>query len=213
MAGGLSPSHGRVGRCHPLAYADRVTVSAGLEVICGPMFSGKTDELIDRFEAAAGSGRRAVALKAAQDTRHPADSIVSHSARRIPAIAVASAAEVSRIVPSHALVLLDETQFFDESLPSAIAGLRVAGSDVIAAGLDYDFRGEAFATTSELIADASIVTRLTAICSRCRSAATLTQRLARGRPAPLDEPQIVVGDRESYEPRCERCWLEERAAH
>jgi thymidine kinase len=190
-----------------------VIVSGGLDVICGPMFSGKTDELIDRFEAAAGSGRRVVALKPARDTRHPADSIVSHSARGIPAVAVASAVEVSRIVPNHSLVLLDEIQFFDESLPSVIARLRMTGSAVIAAGLDYDFRGEEFGTTSELIANASIVTRLTAICSRCGSAATLTQRLAGGRPAPLDEPQLVVGDRESYEPRCQRCWLEERAAY
>jgi thymidine kinase len=174
------------------------------------MFSGKTDELIRRFAAAAESGRAVTALKPARDNRHPADLIVSHSSQQIPAVSVESAAGVPAAALGSALVLIDEVQFFEESLPAAVAELRAGGSEVVAIGLDYDFRGQSFATTRELAAGASLVTRLTAICGRCRLPATLTQRLAGGRPVPLDDPRLVVGDREIYEPRCERCWREER---
>jgi thymidine kinase len=174
------------------------------------MFSGKTDELIRRFAAATESGRAVTALKPARDNRHPADLIVSHSSQQIPAVSVESAAGVPVAAPNGGLVLIDEVQFFEESLQAAVAELRAGGSEVVAVGLDYDFRGQPFATTRVLSGGASRVTRLTAVCGRCGLPATLTQRLAGGRPVPLDDPQLVVGDREIYEPRCERCWREER---
>lgn len=174
------------------------------------MFSGKTDELIRRFEAAVASGRAVVALKPARDNRHPADMIVSHASKRIPAVSVSSAAELFTVAARRSLVLIDEIQFFDEALQIAIAELCAGGSEVIAVGLDYDFRGQPFAATRDLAVEASRVTRLTAVCGRCQSPATMTQRLTGGRPAPLDDSRLVVGDRELYEPRCDRCWREER---
>jgi thymidine kinase len=174
------------------------------------MFSGKTDELIRRFEAGLEAGRAVVALKPARDNRYAADLIVSHSAKQIPAVSVASAEAIPAAARASALVLIDEIQFFGEALQAAVAELRAEGSEVVAVGLDYDFRGLSFATTRDLAAGALRVTRLTAVCGLCQSGATLTQRFSDGRPVPLDDPRLVVGDREIYEPRCERCWREER---
>ena len=174
------------------------------------MFSGKTDELIRLFEAALEDGRAVVALKPARDNRHPADLIVSHSSKQIPARSVASAEAVLAAAAGSSLVLIDEVQFFEGTLQTAIAELRAGGSEVVAVGLDFDFRGQSFATTRDLAAGAARVTRLTAVCGVCQSEATLTQRFSDGRPVPLDEPRLVVGDREIYEPRCERCWRAER---
>ncbi len=193
-----------------LAYPGPMADRGSLEVICGPMFSGKTDRLIHRYEGAARGSRSVVAVRPARDTRHPPGTIVSHSSQRIPAVSVSSSRELAALAGAHSAVLIDEVQFFDEALPVAIADLRATGSDVIAAGLDRDFRGDPFATTRDLLAEATRVTRLTALCGRCGSPATLTQRLANGRPVSLNEPSLVVGDREIYEPRCERCWNEER---
>src|SRR4051812_16694238 len=171
---GQSPGHVPIGQSARRAYPGSVSILGGLEVICGPMFSGKTDELIRRFMAADGD-LSVVALKPSRDTRHQADAIVSHSAKQIPATAVESASEITQIAASSALVLIDEIQFFDESLSVVIEGLRAVQADVIAAGLDYDFRGNPFATTRKVISSASVVTRLAAVCGRCQSPATLTQ--------------------------------------
>jgi thymidine kinase len=180
----------------------------GLEVICGPMFSGKTDELIDRYERARSAGADVVALKPVRDGRHAHDRIVSHSAREIPARAVSSAADIG----PHDVVLIDEIQFFGADLPAAVDALRAGGAAVAAAGLDRDFRREPFETTTALVRDADDVLRLAGTCRRCGAPATVTQRLLDGVPAPLDAPRLVVGDAELYEPRCERCWVEERTA-
>jgi thymidine kinase len=109
-------------------------------------------------------------------------------------------------------VLIDEIQFFEPELELTLASLRDDGVEVVAVGLDRDFRGEEFETTASLAREASRVVRLTGTCSRCGNEAILTQRLIDGVPAPLDAPRLVVGDAELYEPRCERCWAEERAA-
>lgn len=174
------------------------------------MFSGKTDELIRRFEVGVAGGRDVIALKPARDDRHPRDEIVSHSLNRIAAVSVSSASEIVSTAAGQSLVVIDEIQFFDDALRIAVDDVRAAGSDVLAVGLDYDFRGEAFAATRALMSDASRVSRLAAVCGRCESPATLTQRLTNGRPSALDAPRLVVGDRDIYQPRCERCWREER---
>jgi len=180
-----------------------------LEVICGPMFSGKTDLLIARFEQAREAGTNVLAVKPARDGRHAPDRIVSHSGREIPAISVRSPA--GALGRGSELVLMDEIQFFEPELGTTVASLRAAAVEVVAVGLDRDFRGEEFETTASLLRDASRVVRLTGICSRCGNEAVLTQRLVDGVPAPLDAPRLVVGDAELYEPRCERCWAEERS--
>jgi thymidine kinase len=173
------------------------------------MFSGKTDALIDRYEAARERGRTVLAVKPERDSRHPADRIVSHSGREVPAVSVGRADDI-RDEGSPRLVLIDEIQFFDSRLRETVAALTAGGADVVAVGLDRDFRREPFETTAALARDAEPVTRLSGRCSRCGDDATLTQRLIDGAPAPLDAPRLVVGDAELYEPRCERCWVEER---
>jgi thymidine kinase len=176
------------------------------------MFSGKTDELIARHEAARAAGASVVAFKPTRDARHVPDRIVSHSGREIPAASVGSGEELEALGRSHDLVLIDEIQFFEPELELTLASLRDDGVEVVAVGLDRDFRGEEFETTASLAREASRVVRLTGTCSRCGNEAVLTQRLIDGVPAPLDAPRLVVGDAELYEPRCERCWAEERAA-
>jgi len=170
------------------------------------MFSGKTDALIARYEQARDAGRTVVAVKPVRDGRHAPDRIVSHSGRAIPARSVDSldAGEGAE------LVLVDEIQFFSPELAAAVDALRDRGVDVVAVGLDRDFRGEPFETTAVLANDATRVETLTGTCPRCGAPATHTQRLIDGVPAPLDAPRLVVGDAELYEPRCARCWAAER---
>jgi thymidine kinase len=182
-----------------------------LEVVCGPMFSGKTDELIDRFERALANGTTVVAIKPARDGRHLPDRIVSHSAREIPARSVGAVEDVRALGASNELVLIDEIQFFEPALGSTLKSLRDQGVEIVAVGLDRDFRREEFETTAQLVRDASRVVRLTGTCSRCGDEASLTQRLVGGIPAPLDAPRLLIGDTGLYEPRCERCWIEERS--
>ena len=174
------------------------------------MFSGKTDALIDRYEAARERGRTVLAVKPERDSRHPADRIVSHSGREVPAVSVARADDVRDEASSAGLVLIDEIQFFGPGLSETVAALTAGGADVVAVGLDRDFRREPFETTATLAREATRTTRLTGRCFRCGDDATVTQRLIDGAPAPLDAPRLVVGDAELYEPRCESCWVEER---
>jgi thymidine kinase len=181
-----------------------------LEVICGPMFSGKTDELINRFEHALENGTSVVAIKPARDARHLPDRIVSHSEREIPAYSVGSVDDVYVLGDSSELVLIDEIQFFEPPLGAILKSLRYQGVDIVAAGLDRDFRRQEFETTAQLVRDASSVVRLTGTCSRCGGEASLTQRLVGGTPAPLDAPRLLVGDGGLYAARCERCWNDER---
>jgi thymidine kinase len=169
------------------------------------MFSGKTDELIARARE-----RAAVVFKPAVDTRHPRDRVVSHSGASIEAVAVADSAELLEAAGDAEVVAIDEVQFFDGGLMEAVELLRARGSDVVAAGLDLDFRREPFPTTRRLAEAAERVERLEARCSRCGNPATVTQRLVNGRPAPLDDPVVRIGDEELYEPRCEECWAAER---
>jgi thymidine kinase len=182
-----------------------------LEVICGPMFSGKTDELINRFEHALEDGTRVVAIKPERDGRHLPDRIVSHSEREIPARSVGSAEDVRSLGDTAELLLIDEIQFFEPALRVALKSLLEQGVEIVAVGLDRDFLRQEFETTAQLVRDASSVVRLTATCSRCGGEASLTQRLVGGAPAPLDAPRLLVGDAGLYEPRCERCWIEERS--
>jgi thymidine kinase len=183
-----------------------------LEVICGPMFSGKTDELVNRFKHAVESGTSVVAIKPARDGRHLPDRIVSHSGREIPARSVASVENVCSLGDSYELLLIDEIQFFEPELGDALRSLRDQGVEIVVVGLDRDFRRAEFETTAQLVRDASNVIRLRGTCSRCGREATLTQRLVGGVPAPIDAPRLLVGDAGLYEPRCERCWVEERNA-
>ncbi|MCW2964013.1 MAG: Thymidine kinase [Actinomycetia bacterium] len=206
----VAPTSSRKCETWRLAYAGPMPETGKLEVVCGPMFSGKTDSLINRFERALANGTSVVAIKPARDGRYAADRIVSHSGRKIPACSVGSVDGVRSLGASGELVLIDEIQFFEPALGVSLKSLRNQGIEIVAVGLDRDFRREEFETTAQLVRDASSVVRLIGTCSRCGGDASLTQRLVEGTPAPLDAPRLLVGDAGLYEPRCERCWIEER---
>jgi thymidine kinase len=181
-----------------------------LEVIVGPMFSGKTERLLRLLAAAEARGLRVVAVKPAVDSRH-GDDIVSHSGSRRSARLAATSAELLELAAGADLLGVEEGQFFDGDLPRVLRnrGLR---ADVVVAGLDRDFRARAFGPMAALAAAADVVTRLTAVCTRCGGRATLTQRLVDGVPARLEDDQVRIGGAELYEPRCRACYDAERAA-
>ena len=176
-----------------------------LEVIAGPMFSGKSEELIRRVNRALIAGQAVQVFKPAIDDRFAVDAVASHSGLRLEALPVADARAIRELLADGTLlVALDESQFFDSEVVALARELADDGRRVVAAGLDLDFRGEPFGPMPELLAHAEVVEKLTAIC-RCGRQATRTQRLIAGSPAHYDDPVILVGASERYEPRCREC--------
>lgn len=176
-----------------------------IEVIAGPMFSGKSEELIRRVTRAVLAKQNVQVFKHAIDDRYVQLAVASHAGRTLEATLVGSAPDLlARLKPGTQVVAIDEAQFLDAAIVEAVERLADAGKRVIVAGLDLDFRGEPFGSMPELIARAEVVEKLTAIC-RCGLAATRTQRLIQGRPAHYDDPTVLVGAAESYEPRCRSC--------
>jgi len=174
-----------------------------LELIVGPMFSGKTEELIRRVTRALIAKQHVQVFKPAIDNRYDRLAIASHGGRTLEAIAVADTAALREHVSAHArVVAIDEVQFFAADIVPLAVELADKGVRVIVAGLDLDFRGEPFGAVPELLARAEFVDKLTAICAVSGRAATRTQRLVNGEPAHYDDPIILVGASESYEPRC-----------
>jgi len=183
-----------------------------LTVICGPMFSGKSRELIRLVHIAEIAGQEVALFKPRVDTRYSSSDVASHDGHSRPAQAVETAREILSIVLGASrtpdLVAIDEAQFFDRGLPAVCLWLVDHGRRVAAAGLDRNFRGEPFGSMPELLACADDVIKLRAVCMRCRDprvTATLPQRLIDGRPAPYDSPEILVGGAEYYEARCPNC--------
>ena len=177
-----------------------------LEVVCGPMFSGKSEELIRRLRRAEIAGQRALIVKPLIDDRYEVGHVVSHAGAKMRAVAVASSAEVRRLAAGYDAVGIDEVQFFDESIIEAIDQLVSAGARVVAAGLAQDFRGRPFGSMPTLLCIAEFVDKLEAVCHRCGGPATMTQRLVDGRPAPFGGETIQVGALDSYEARCRACF-------
>ncbi|MBB6098508.1 thymidine kinase [Deinobacterium chartae] len=184
-----------------------------LEVIVGPMFSGKSEELIRRVTRALIARQRVAVFKPAIDDRYHATEVASHNGRRVEAHAVRHAQEARAILhgetpllPSEValpdMVAFDEAQFFDEGLVDLALELAERGVRVVLAGLDLDFRGEPFGVMPQLLARAESVEKLTAICLCCGAPATRTQRLIGGEPAHYFDPVVLVGASESYEARC-----------
>jgi thymidine kinase len=176
-----------------------------IELIVGPMFSGKSEELIRRVNRALIARQRVQVFKPAIDDRYVPEAVASHDGRSLKAIPVDDTAGVRRLLADETqVVAVDEGQFFDDALVELALELADAGKRVIVAGLDLDFRAEPFGPMPALLAQAEVVEKLTAICS-CGRAATRTQRLIGGRPAHYDDPVILVGASERYEPRCRSC--------
>jgi len=177
--------------------------SGWLEVICGSMFSGKSEELIRRVRRAQFAKQEVKVFKPAIDNRYSEEEVVSHNGTAIISKPIKSSKEIfDHISENTDLIAVDEVQFFDEDICHVLTLLANQGYRVIAAGLDQDFRGEPFSVVPQLMAVAELVTKLQAVCSVCGSPASRTQRLINGKPASYDDPIILVGASESYEPRC-----------
>jgi thymidine kinase len=183
--------------------------SAGgwIEVICGVMFSGKSEELIRRVRRAIIAKRSVQVFKSHLDERYAGIyQISSHDGRSVEAVPVDSAAQIAqRVEPSTRVIAIDEAQFLDDGVVPLATTLAERGVRVIIAGTDTDFRGEPFGPMPRLLAVAEVVDKLHAICVVCGNPASRNQRLIEGRPARYDSPIIMVGGEESYEARCRGC--------
>jgi thymidine kinase len=180
--------------------------SGWIEVICGSMFCGKTEELIRRIRRAQIARQKVQVFKPAIDTRYADREVTSHNGMQVAAVSVADIAQVrSLIEPDTTVIALDEVQFFDEDVIDLCDELASQGTRVIVAGLDMDFRGEPFGPVPTLMARAERVDKLQAICVVCGGPASRTQRLIDGQPAAYDDPVILVGASEVYEARCRGC--------
>lgn len=176
-----------------------------IEVICGPMFAGKSEELIRRVRTLSYAHQKIIAFKPSIDNRYDKTAIASHDGEKYEAYAVKSVQDIKDLVtPDTQVVAIDEVQFFDSSIVSLCEKFADDGIRVIVAGLDTDFRGEPFGPMPELLARAEFVTKLTAACTVCGCAATRTQRLVNGKPANYDDPIVLIGAKESYEARCRK---------
>ena len=183
-------------------------------VLCGPMASGKTEEMIRLLRRAEIAGRRVLVLNHALNVRSAGDRIESRSGVAFRSIPVADSSEIRPIVErtDPHVVAIEEAEFFDNGLAEVADALADEGRQVILTGLDRDFRGWPFGPMPRLLVIADEVVKLTAICVVCKGPATRTQRLINGQPAPADSPTIVVGGLndpdgkpETYEARCRRC--------
>jgi thymidine kinase len=176
-----------------------------LEVICGPMFSGKSEEMIRRLRRAEIAGQRVIIFKPRIDDRYDADDVVSHAGVRMRGVPVSSVAELLARATGYEVVGIDEVQFFEPAVVDAALALADSGVRVVAAGLDQDFRRLPFGPMPELLAHAEFADKLQAVCHRCGGPATTTQRLVGGAPALYAGDTIVVGAAEQYEARCRGC--------
>jgi thymidine kinase len=176
-----------------------------LEVVCGPMFSGKSEELIRRLRRAEIAGQKALIVKPRIDDRYDIGHVVSHAGAKMRAVAIARPEEILGIADGYDAVGIDEVQFFSREIVAVIERLVGRGTRVVVAGLDQDFRGLPFGSMPELLCRAELVDKLQAVCHRCGGPATMTQRLVDGRPAAADGETIVVGALDSYEARCRAC--------
>ena len=177
----------------------RPTKSGWIEVIVGPMYSGKTEELIRRLRRAQIARQKVEIFKPSIDTRYGADHIVSHSELRIPSRLVGTAIDILTHADEAEVIGIDEGQFLGPELPRVVNTLADAGKRVIVAGLDQDFRGQPFEPMPHLLAIAEFITKTLAICMVCGEPAGRTQRTR------AEGGRVVVGGAGLYEARCRRC--------
>jgi len=174
-----------------------------IEVVCGSMFSGKTEELIRRLVRATIARQKVQVFKPSIDIRYAEQKVASHAGSTFEAIAVEKAAEIrEKLEHDTTVVGIDEAQFLDSDVVIIAQELAARDIRVIVAGLDMDFRGEPFGFMPALMAEAEDVLKLHAICMVCGGNASRTQRLVNGSPARYDDPVVIVGAAELYEARC-----------
>ena len=174
-----------------------------IEVVCGSMFSGKTDELIRRLVRATIAKQKVQVFKPAIDVRYAVEKVTSHAGSNFDAIPVEKAADIREKLEADTTVIgIDEAQFFDPEIVQVAEELASSGVRVLVAGLDMDFKGEPFGPMPTLMSHAEDVAKLHAICMVCGDEASRTQRLVNGKPARYDDPIVIVGASEMYEARC-----------
>ncbi|CAM4154690.1 thymidine kinase [Pedobacter westerhofensis] len=171
-----------------------------IEVICGSMFSGKTEELIRRLKRAEIAKLKVEIFKPTTDIRYDETAVVSHNYNSIAATPVDHSAEILLLRADTQVVGIDEAQFFDDGLPEVCNILANKGLRVIVAGLDMDFAGKPFGPVPALMAIAELVTKVNAVCVRCGNPAMYSFRRV------ASEAKILLGEKESYEPRCRICF-------
>ncbi|MBO4675688.1 MAG: thymidine kinase [Elusimicrobiaceae bacterium] len=172
-----------------------------IEVICGCMFSGKTEELIRRVRTALIAKQKVQLFNSKIDTRYGIDSITSHNQNKVAATCVHKSSEILEHVDKDTQVIaIDEVNFFDKGIIEVCEKLANMGKRVIVAGLDTDYRAEPFEVTAALMAKAEYVTKNLAVCTKCGNPASFTQRTSK------DTKRIVVGTTDAYQARCRRCY-------
>lgn len=174
--------------------------SGWIEVVCGSMFSGKTEELIRRLKRAKIANLKVEIFKPQIDTRYHEIEVVSHDSNSILSTPVASSQNILLLSNDVDVVGIDEAQFFDEGLPDVCEQLANKGIRVIIAGLDMDFSGKPFGPMPALLAKAEYITKVHAICVCCGALANHSYRLVK------DESKVLLGEKDSYEPRCRACF-------
>ena len=173
-----------------------------IEVICGSMFSGKTEELIRRLKRARIARQKVEIFKPGIDTRYDEQNVVSHDENFIPSTPVQSASQILLLTNDVNVVGIDEAQFFDNELPAVCNTLASNGIRVIVAGLDMDYLGKPFGPMPALMSIAEDVTKVHAICMQCGDLAQFTYRMVK------DDHLVMLGEAESYEPLCRKCYQE-----
>ncbi len=178
-----------------------------IEVICGVMFSGKSEELIRRVRRAIIAKKKIQVFKSHLDERYAGIyQVSSHDGRTVNAEPVDTTEQIARLLlPDTQVVAIDEAQFLDAGIVDLVTSIANRGLRVIVAGTDTDFRGEPFGAMPQLLTVAEVVDKLHAICVVCGNPASRNQRLIGGKPARYDSPTIMVGSTESYEARCRAC--------
>lgn len=171
-----------------------------IEVICGSMFSGKTEELIRRLKRVKIANQPVQIFKPKLDTRYHSEDIVSHDDNAINSLPIAHSTEILELAKGYKVVGIDEAQFFDEHLPDVCDQLAQQGIRVIIAGLDMDYTGKPFGIMPTLLAKAEYVTKVHAICMRCGSIASYSHRIVG------DDSPILLGSQKQYEPLCRSCF-------
>ena len=185
---------------HEEVFRRKSEVGGSIEVICGSMFSGKTEELIRRLNRARIAKLKVEIFSPKADTRYGEEAIISHNANKITSTPVDTASAILLLASDAHVIGVDEAQFFDDELPEVCTALANRGIRVIVAGLDMDFKGRPFGSMPTIMAIAESVTKLQAVCVKCGNPAQYSYRLVH------DNSKILLGEKESYEPRCRACY-------
>jgi thymidine kinase len=181
----------------------RTPPAGWIEVICGSMFSGKTEELIRRLRRAKFAKQKVEIFKPSIDVRYDEEKVVSHDSREIMSTPVPSSSNILLLTSNVDVVGIDEAQFFDSELPRVCTQLANSGIRVIVAGLDMDFKGKPFGPMPALLSIAEYITKVHAICLGCGNLAQYSHRTVSG------DKQVMLGETESYQPLCRTCYNKE----